>query len=443
MLGGNQMTQSENTDAAESDADAESDQQDDSEKNAPIETMSPYTIGNSLPSLALDETWAGRVHGGWPTLDIADFKGQIAELADGNALSLCDSAGKRIGFGIVDRANAVVRALPSIPKDEWNADFFARHVDRAFEMRRRMRLAGPNAAYRLINSEGDGLAGFLVDVLAQYAIVYTYSAAYERYADWLGEAVAKKLGSAGVLHKVRPRGEPPTGRLPYRLVHGDEPPKTLAVEERGLQYEVHPVGGLNPGLFCDMRDVRSAIARLARGLRVLNTFAYTGSLSVVAAANNAKSVTTVDFASGVLHWAKANFELNGLDPAAPQYRFVKADVIDFLKHERRKDRGYNLVILDPPTATNVPGKRWFLKSDYARLIGHALEVLDRFGFLLVAANSLETRPEGIERQIKEAARDHHRRLRLLESFGPPPDFPSQVIHPASRHLKCFLLQADV
>jgi 23S rRNA G2069 N7-methylase RlmK/C1962 C5-methylase RlmI len=62
--------------------------------------------------------------------------------------------------------------------------------------------------------------------------------------------------------------------------------------------------------------------------------------------------------------------------------------------------------------------------------------------MVVAANTIQSRPEGIENQIKLAARDIGRRLRLIDSFGLPADFPTQMIHPQSRYLKCYFVLAE-
>ena len=60
-------------------------------------------------------------------------------------------------------------------------------------------------------------------------------------------------------------------------------PETLIATEHGLAYEIHPLGGLNVGLFTDMREHRRGLARFANGKRVLNLFSYTGSLGLVCA----------------------------------------------------------------------------------------------------------------------------------------------------------------
>jgi 23S rRNA (cytosine1962-C5)-methyltransferase len=201
-------------------------------------------------------------------------------------------------------------------------------------------------------------------------------------------------------------------------------------------------GGLNSGLFCDMRDVRSQLRSWAKGRHVLNLFAYTGSFSLVAAMSGAKSVTSVDFAGGVLEWAKHNFQKNNLSPNDRRWRWIRADVFDFLKTSRRKSQTWDLIILDPPGTTSVPGRKWNLKSDYHRLIALALRVLAVEGILIVAANTRQSRPEGIEKHIREAAQICGRRLRLVSSMGLPADFPTQMIYPESRYLKVFVLHSE-
>src|SRR5690606_1797879 len=142
---------------------------------------------------------------------------------------------------------------------------------------------------------------------------------YDRYLGWLATAIETQLRVRSVIHKVRPPGGAPSGRVGYSQLTAEVPPREIHVVEHGLKYEVHLLGGVNTGLFTDMREVRSAFAAYAPGRRVLNTFAYTGSFSVVAAKAGAKTVTTVDFASGVLQWTKTNFNLNELPTNKHQF----------------------------------------------------------------------------------------------------------------------------
>ena len=51
------------------------------------------------------------------------------------------------------------------------------------------------------------------------------------------------------------------------------------------------------------------------------------------------------------------------------------------------------------------------------------------GLLVVAATCTASRPDKLETQIREAAREAGRRLRLVDSLGLPSDFPTQMIYP--------------
>lgn len=388
------------------------------------------------------EEWVARIVSGVPVAPLEEWNELVGDEPAGAAVTLVDGARAPIGYGLVDRENGVVRLLPCAPGEEWDERFFRRRVEAASDGRRRLGLVTPKSAYRLLHGEGDGLAGFYADVYAGHVIVHTLADALTRYLGPIAAALEPKARAASVTGKTRPAGETPKGHVPVIPLSAEPPPRQVVVEEHGLAYEVHPLGGINSGLFCDMRGARQTLARWARGRNVLNTFSYTGSFSVVAAAAGARTVTSVDFAAGVLQWSKTNFRLNNLDPEDRRFRFARADVFDFLKEARRKRRTFDLVILDPPAATGVPGRRWFLKSDYERLIAHALGVIEPGGILLVAASSLASRPERLETQIRAAARERGRRLVLLESFGLPADFPTQLAHPESRYLKGFWFRVD-
>lgn len=388
------------------------------------------------------EEWIARIASGVPAAPLAEWTDLIGDEPAGAAVALVDGGRATIGYGLVDRENGVVRLLPCEPGEEWDAGFFRRRVGAAWDARQRLGLVNPKSAYRLLNGEGDGLPGFQADVFAGHVIVHSLAEALTRYLGPIASALEGKPRLASVTGKTRPAGETPKGQVPTIPLSPEVPPRRVVVEEHGLAYEVHPLGGINSGLFCDMREARRTLAGWARGRHVLNTFSYTGSFSVLAAAAGARTVTSVDFASGVLEWSKTNFRLNNIDPEDRRFRFARADVFDFLKEARRKRRSYDLVILDPPAATGVPGRRWFLKSDYERLIAHALGVIEPGGILLVAASSLASRPERLETQIRAAARERRRRLVMLESFGLPADFPTQLAHPASRYLKGFWLRVD-
>ena len=186
----------------------------------------------------------------------------------------------------------------------FDLEFFQRRVEGSLALRRAVGLPGPgDEAFRLVNNEGDGLPGLTADVYGPTSSSRFPARACCRWAGcWPRRRWPSARARKGAVVKVR--GKDPQDRSAKEEFVGEEPPAKLVVHELGVPYEVHLRGALNVGLFTDMREHRRNIGRFAAGRRVLNTFAYTGALSVAAARAGASAVTSVDLSGGVLAWAR-------------------------------------------------------------------------------------------------------------------------------------------
>ena len=238
--------------------------------------------------------------------------------------------------------------------------------------------------------------------------------------------------SGGAVLKTRLKG---SGTAPERAkddVVGEAPPDKLVVRERDVPYEVHLRGGINVGLFTDMREHRAGLARFVRDKRVLNTFAYTGALSVAAARAGAAAVTSVDLAAGPLAWARANFELSGLDPAA--HRWEVSDVFRFLEAARARGEVFDVVILDPPTVSGARASLWAQKRDYPELIAAACAVLPGAGGHLWISSNTHKGPSVLA-HVEAGMALAKRPAQILEIGGLPPDYPTPLDWPAARYLE--------
>lgn len=134
----------------------------------------------------------------------------------------------------------------------------------------------------------------------------------------------KRKGASCAVLLERSRGDLPG--LPH-VLFGSPSPAGEIVEEEGARFRVRLQGSRHPGLFLDHAPLRSWLRKNVKGLRVLNTFAYTGSLSV-AAAWGAQSVVTLDLSKSSVSWARENWELNTLAPE--KVRFIAGDVFEWL-----------------------------------------------------------------------------------------------------------------
>jgi 23S rRNA (cytosine1962-C5)-methyltransferase len=213
----------------------------------------------------------------------------------------------------------------------------------------------------------------------------------EQHQDWLEACVGIMTSVTGipadhVFLKLRKRKP---GRL-GQYQKQDSLKTEFEVNEQGLKFLVNLGDYLDTGLFLDHRVTRQMVREGSRDKKVLNLFAYTGTFSVYAAAGGAKEVVTVDLSKTYLDWAQRNFLLNGLAleevPGRPVYRFIHADVLQYLK--TIEPGSFDLIILDPPTFSNSKRMDNILdiQRDHVSLINGCLHALAPGGVLYFSTN---------------------------------------------------------
>ncbi len=108
-------------------------------------------------------------------------------------------------------------------------------------------------------------------------------------------------------------------------------------------------------------------------IRILNLFAYTGAASIAAATAGA-FVTHVDSSAPAIGRAKQNQALNGLDPRS--IRWIKEDVLTFLKREVRRNKQYDIICLDPPAyGHGAKGEQFSLQKQFSLLLMEVQQLL--------------------------------------------------------------------
>jgi len=402
-----------------------------------------------IRAITIPDRLIERVAAGPPQVRLEEIPAAQVAAEPGRPLELVGSRGEFLGRGIADPENGLIRILTHDPAEQLDAGFLGKRARAAIGLRRSLGLLDGRSACRLVNGEGDGLSGFAVDAFGPWLVSYVYAKGLKEWGRRLAAAIAEEMAPAapgpeggdaplkGILQKVRTREAARPGKPDQAAVWGEEPPEKWVVREGELSFEVHLLAGLNVGLFSDMREHRQRIGRFARSRSVLNTFSYTGALSVAAALAGATEVTSVDLSSGVLKWAQENFRLNGLDPA--RHRFEAGDVLRFLTASKTEGRRYDMVILDPPTYSAARAAGWSMKKDYPELIAAALEVIPEGGILWVSANVHRESGEDLEGWIARGSALARRRARVLEVGGLPPDYPTPVSYPDARYLKVYIL----
>jgi len=397
--------------------------------------------GFDATPIALDDISAALVRRGAPEIDLVRIP-RAFRREPGAGASLLDPRGKPMGAGIADPERGVLRIWSRDPVDRFDAGFFVAKLAAAIERRRELSGGGPTDAFRLLHGDGDGLSGLAIDCWGRYLTLQAFGTGPWRWVEPITEALKRLLTPRGIVAKLIPvdetRSSAGRGKVTEEVVIGDAPPEVLTVHEDGIPFAVRLRGSRHAGLFTDMRDERRRVAAIASGRRVLNLFAYTGAFSVVAARAGAAEVITVDVVAKVLDWAKENFRLSGLDPAA--HRFARMDAIEYLALARKKNWRFGAVILDPPTFAAAGRTRWSLRRDYPRLLRAALEVLAPGGYLWVCANTSALGEEELDEWIAATRQASKRRLHGIARAGQPVDYPAPEGFPRYRYLKIRVLR---
>ena len=192
------------------------------------------------------------------------------------------------------------------------------------------------------------------------------------------------------------------------------------VHEAGVTYGLDFVGGYSAGLFIDQRANRARL-RGWKPKRVLNTFAYTCSFSVVAALAGAETVS-VDLSKRSLTRGEGNFARNGLDAKAG-HRFIADDVLAVLPRLARRGEKFDAIILDPPTfSRNQAGAAFQVQRDFGQLVTLALEVAAPGAKILLSVNHSAMRVADLEWAARNALKLAGMGGRFIASAALP-DFP--------------------
>jgi 23S rRNA (cytosine1962-C5)-methyltransferase len=257
----------------------------------------------------------------------------------------------------------------------------------------------------------DAAAGVWVDHFDGHWLVQTQAPTFPDFLRSVGEGVAKSI-------YWRPRDKAAATAPAH--VAGEMVTERFVVKENGASFLIDFSAGYSSGIFLDQRLNRRCVGETVRpGERILNTFAYTGGFSVMAALAGAETTTT-DLSKSYLNWTWDNFTLNGLDPAA--HHGVKGDVFEWLATFARQGRTFHGIVLDPPTFSRNGRVTFRTDRDYADLAALAVALVEPGGWMLCCANTHGLTPVQFERDVIQGIKSRRRGVVSNESPSMPPEF---------------------
>jgi len=368
------------------------------------------------------------------------FSGAIKRMDDGTGegdlVEVFSEDGEYLALGHYAPGSIAVRIVGfervSDVSTLWDARF-----RNAYTLRKTAGLA-ENAAtntYRLINAEGDGMPGLIVDWYNGTAVIQTHSEGMRREVQTFAEVLGAIYGGRlrAVYHK--PHSSKESGKAGGYYPFGEKTGGVIT--ENGHRFNVDWERGQKTGFFLDQRDNRALLSGYARERRVLNTFCYSGGFSVYASGAGASLVHSVDSSARAIEWTDENIALNEKFTSNKiggcEHQSFAADVFDFL-HDAA-DNYYDVIVLDPPAfAKNISARHQAVQA-YRRLNLAALKKVAPGGIVFTFSCSQAVGPGAFTGAVTAAAIESGRNIRILHHLFQPADHPVSIFHPEGLYLK--------
>jgi 23S rRNA (cytosine1962-C5)-methyltransferase len=362
--------------------------------------------------------------------------GQVSSDArPGDFVNVYDKNGNLTGGGLFNpRAKIPLRVVTHSTEPVSEA-YFEQAIRRAVALRRTLfKLDGTTDAYRLINSDGDGLSGLTIDRYGETLLCELYSLGMaQRLPAWLPllhELAGTTFARVQVDHDL---GSLEGIKLSTFNETNAAAPRTVKIREHGVRYEVDFAEGHKTGFFCDQRDNRRALAQFTQGARVLDLCCYTGGFSLNAKVmGGAAGVTSVDLDEAAIAQARRNANLN-----QARLKFVHADAFAYARQMQTNGETWDVIVLDPPKFifTRDEHGNWEGRQKYEDLNLLAISLVKPGGIFVTCSCSGLLSLEDFEVHVIKAAHRQNRRLQFFARTGAGVDHPVYSNCLESRYLK--------
>jgi len=409
----------------------------DTADKTPIDPIRPER-GDPIPQAQWQRPWAQLKFVSFQPAIFPRMLGEVSRDArPGDLVSVYDKFGHRVGTGLFNpRAKMPLRVVvhSSEPIGE---EYFEMAIRRAIALRKDMfKLDASTEAWRVINSDGDGISGLTIDRYADVLYCDVYSLGiFHRLPKWL-PLLHELLGTKHVRVHVDHDLGSLEGIKPSQMkeITASAPDK-VRIKEGGVKYEVDFAEGHKTGFFCDQRDNRRSFGQLVKDARVLDLCSYTGGFSINAILGGASEATAVDLDEGVITQGRRNANLNQISPN--KLKWVHADAFAYARQMQKNGEQFDAVMCDPPkfVMTRDPAFAAEGMRKYADLNTIAASLVKPGGLFVTCSCSGLVSLEDFEGCVIKGVHRLNRRLQIFDRTGPGVDHPVYSNCLESRYLK--------
>jgi 23S rRNA (cytosine1962-C5)-methyltransferase len=371
------------------------------------------------------------------------FSGAIKDTvgfpAEGDVVEVYSNKDEFLAIGHYQIGSITVR-LFSFKQVEPNFSFWKDKIQQAYNLRVALGLAGSETTnvYRLVNAEGDGMPGLIIDFYNGTVVMQMHSIGMFRIREELAQVLKEVYGNG--LTAVYDKSE---GTIPFKAhinpkngyVWGEGQPE--AVSEYSNLFRVDWVEGQKTGFFIDQRENRRLVESYSNHKDVLNVFGYTGGFSIYALRGNARTVHSVDSSQKAIDLTNENVALNF--PDCSNHESFCVDAFDYLD---TIDDKYDLIILDPPAFAKHFNVLNNALQGYKRINAKAIKKIRPGGILFTFSCSQVVDKDTFRTTIFSAAASTGRNVRILHQMTQPADHPVNIYHPEGEYLKGLVLYVE-
>jgi len=358
----------------------------------------------------------------------------IGEIQDGDLVAVYSKNKDFLGWGHYFNGSISVRII-SFEDEKPDDDFWAKKIKIAQQLRASIGLI-PNSTtncFRLVNGEGDGLPGLVIDIYNKTAVVQCHTIGMYRSIEEIKKALQTIFkDDLECIFNKSSETTPRSYGIQNKFELGNQ--TTTNIIENSCKFEIDFVEGQKTGFFLDQRVNRSILAKYCKNKKVLNAFCYTGGFSIYALNAKAKMVHSVDASASAIEKLEHNLVLNEIESS--RHTSYTSDVLKFLKTE---EAAYDIIILDPPAYAKSQFKKHKAVQAYKRLNAMALDKLGSGAMLFTFSCSRVIDPELFYRTIQSAAIEVGKDIKVVEWLSQGPDHPISIYHSEGKYLKGLVL----
>jgi len=349
--------------------------------------------------------------------------GQAGELA-----VIYDRKDRFLATGLFDPDSPIrVRLLHVGKPRAIDRKWWSERLTRALESRQGL-FDEQTTGFRWINGESDGWPGLVLDRYDRTLVLKLYTSAWLPRLEEIAGLITGRLRPERIVlrlsRNIQKLARHQLGKADGEILNGPPLDGPVIFLETGLRFEADVLCGQKTGFFLDQRENRRQVESLARGRAVLNAFSFSGGFSLYAARGGARSVTDLDLSAHALAGAKRNVALNAANAsvASCRHELVQADAFVWLNQE--PGRGFDLVILDPPSLAKREIERPGAIRAYGRLASSGIEHLTPGGILVACSCSAHVTAEEFFEAVRRSAVKAGRTFEELRTTRHAPDHPA-------------------